>query len=296
MPNQYRFRGSIQPAPGIKRPVRAEQPTTAAPGVGTIHLDDVIDSWGGDWGISAREFRGALAELGDVQQINLHINSPGGEVYEGIAILNELRRHPATVTAVVDGLAASAASFIAVGADKTVMAPNSEMMIHDAWGIAIGPAADMHAMGDRLDKLSDNIASVYAAKAGGSEASWREFMLAETWYSAQEAVDAGLADQLENADAAPEGDPGEIVPQNAFDLSVFKHRGRADAPAPAAVIDPAEVFAKPGEVACWHTEPGTPCDFNVCRQPNRAAAEDDRRARLEQRRQARAARLAARAA
>jgi ATP-dependent Clp endopeptidase proteolytic subunit ClpP len=262
MPNQYRFRGAVAPSARVKRPVRAEQPAAETPGVGTIHLDDVIDSWGGEWGISAREFRAALAELGDVQQINLHINSPGGEVYEGIAILNELRRHPAGVTAIVDGLAASAASFIAAGADRTIMAPNSEMMIHDAWGIALGPATEMHAMGDRLDKISDNIASVYATKAGGTTATWREFMLAETWYSAQEAVDAGLADELEGG--AAEGEPaddGEIV-QNAFDLTVFKHPGRSAAPAPAAVA---------------------------------AAVDDDRRARFEQRRQARAKQLAGRA-
>lgn len=227
--HQYRFRGSIAPAPGIKRPVRAE--TADASGeIGVIHLDDVIDSWGGEWGISAREFTSALAALGDVQKINLHINSPGGEVYEGIAILNSLRRHPATVTAIVDGLAASAASFIAAGVDRTVVAPNSELMCHDAWGIALGPASEMHAMGDRLDKVSDNIASIYATKAGGDVATWRGFMLAETWYSAEEAVAAGLADEIEGV-TDEDADPGEIV-ENSFDLSVFKHQGRAEAPKP----------------------------------------------------------------
>jgi ATP-dependent Clp endopeptidase proteolytic subunit ClpP len=221
----YRFRGSIQPTGQVKVPVRAELPAEAAgDGTAKLYLHDVIDSWGGDWGVSAREFNAALAELGAVSDIQLHINSPGGEVYEGIAILNSLRRHPATVTAVVDGIAASAASFIAVGADRVVMGRNSELMIHDAWGIALGPAADMHAMGDRLDKISDNIASVYAAKAGGTEQSWRDFMLAETWYSADEAVAAGLADQVE-------GDDLNGV-ENAFDLSVFKHQGRTAAPAP----------------------------------------------------------------
>lgn len=246
----YRFRGSIAPGPGVKRPVRAEQPTAAAPGIGTIHLDDVIDSWGGDWGISAREFRAALSDLGDVQQINLHINSPGGEVYEGIAILNELRRHPAAVTAVVDGLAASAASFIAAGADELVMAPNTELMIHDAWGIGIGPASEMHALGDRLDGLSNNIASVYQDKAGGEVADWRALMLAETWYSADEAVEAGLADRIDLADDEPAADDSEIVPRNAFDLSVFKHSGRQAAPAPAAaaaaIVPPSAVLDELG--------------------------------------------------
>jgi ATP-dependent Clp endopeptidase proteolytic subunit ClpP len=223
----YRFRGSIEPSAEVKRPVRAELTVEVGDdGVGKLYLHDVIDSWGGYWGVSAKEFNTALAELGDVSDIHLHINSPGGEVYEGIAILNSLRRHQATVTAIVDGLAASAASFIAVGADHVVMGRNTEMMIHDAWGIVLGPAADMHHMGDRLDKISNNIASVYAAKAGGSDASWREHMLAETWYSAQEAVDAGLADKIEGEEI----DPAAI--ENAFDLSVFKHAGRAEAPKP----------------------------------------------------------------
>lgn len=265
--HQYRFRGSIAPSKAIKRPVRAEV-DDPAPGVGKLHLDDVIDSWGGWWGISAKEFNEALDELGDVDEIHLHINSPGGEVYEGIAITNALRRHPATVTAIVDGLAASAASFIAVaGAERTLMAPNTELMIHDAWGIALGPAADMHAVGDRLDKLSNNIASMYAAKAGGTEESWRAAMLDETWYSANEAVEAGLADAVEGADDEPAED--EIVPEEAFDLGVFKFRGRTRAPAPAAAAAPVPRLAVP------------------------AAAADDRRDRFAQLRQQRHQRRAA---
>ena len=227
--NRYRFRGSIAPTKAVKRPVRAEVDDEQTE-IGKLHIDDVIDSWGGYWGVSAKEFNEALDELGDVNEIHLHINSPGGEVYEGIAILNSLRRHPASVTAIVDGLAASAASFIACGVDKTIMAPNTELMIHDAWGIALGPAAEMRAAGDRLDKISDNIAGIYAAKGGSDAAYWRGFMLEETWYSAEEAVAAGLADEIEGADDQ-DVDPGEIV-ENAFDLSVFKHTGRACAPKP----------------------------------------------------------------
>jgi ATP-dependent protease ClpP protease subunit len=227
--HMYRFRGSIEPSAEIKRPVRAEVTGESDGATAKLFLYDVIDSWGGSWGVSAKEFNAALTEVGNVSQINLHINSPGGECYEGIAILNALRRHPANVTAVVDGIAASAASFIAAGADEVVMARNSEMMIHDAWGIALGPAADMHAAGDRLDKISNNIASVYSAKAGGTDDTWRQAMLAETWYSAAEAVSAGLADRIEGVD--DEADPDAIV-ENAFDLSVFKNSGRDKAPDP----------------------------------------------------------------
>jgi ATP-dependent protease ClpP protease subunit len=222
--HQYRYRGSIAPTEAVKRPVRAEVVGAVEDGVGRLHIDDVIDSWGGYWGISAKEVNAALAELGDVDQIQLHINSPGGEVWEGVAILNALRRHPATVTAVVDGLAASAASFIATGCDRTIMGRNTQMMIHDAWGIGIGPAADMRDLADRLDKISDNIASIYADKSGGKVGDWRDLMLAETWYDADEAVAAGLADEVEGAE------PDRA--RNAFDLSVFKHAGRAQAPGP----------------------------------------------------------------
>lgn len=234
---QYRFRGSIQPSASIKRPVRAERPSTGTAGVGVLHLDDVIDSWGGEWGISAREFGAALAELGDVAEIQLHVNSPGGEVYEGISIMNALRRHPARVTAVVDGIAASAASFIAASADELVMARNTELMIHDAWGIALGPASEMRAAAERLDAHSNNIASVYHDKAGGSLDGWRDLMLAETWFSADEAVAAGLADRIEGTEPDPDV-------RNAFDLGVFAYAGREAAPPPVPVLaaDPPPEF------------------------------------------------------
>lgn len=236
---RYRFHGRIPPDPDAQP--RA-QVTVSEPkdGVATIRLYDVIDSWGGPWGISAQEVAEALDKLGDVTEIRLHINSPGGEIFEGIAIKNVLRAHAARVVAVVDGLAASAASFIAVTADETVMAPNTQLMIHDGWGICVGPAEDMRKTADLLDHLSDNIAAMYAAKAGGPTADWRALMLAETWFSADEAVAAGLADRVDGAAAA-----GEDGPENRFDLSVFKYAGRAAAPAPnlsrapAAAVPPA---------------------------------------------------------
>lgn len=176
----------------------------AAGGRVKVYLYEPI---GGFFGRRPKEFVDEINEV-DASEIELHINSPGGSVYDGIAIMNALRQHKARVVAVVDGLAASAASFIAVGgADEVVMAENSELMIHDAWGLAIGAAADMRRMGEDLDRVSDNIASIYTRKAGGTIAKWREVMLEETWYSAQAAVDAGLADRVgteddEDTDAA----------------------------------------------------------------------------------------------
>lgn len=219
----YRFHGHQRP----KRVVNELPAGPVEDGVATLRLYDPIDSWGGEWGVSAKEFVASLDKLAEATEIRLHINSPGGEVFEGIAILNALRNHPARVVAVVDGIAASAASFIAAGADELIMGRNSELMIHDARGICMGNAGDMREMVNLLDHLSDNIASVYAAKAGGTVADWRTAMLAETWYSAEEAVEAGLADRVE----------GDAQPTNSFDLSNFKHAGRSDAPAPQAVAD-----------------------------------------------------------
>jgi ATP-dependent protease ClpP protease subunit len=204
---------------------RMEAPRTTVSGTSAdVYVYDTIGGWFG--GVDPQEFVLGLADL-DVDQINLFVNSPGGDVYGAIAMTNALRRHPANITATVDGLAASAASFLITGADEIVMGQNSELMIHDAWGFAIGNAEDMRSMGDDLDRISQNIASMYAAQAGGTADDWRQIMLAETWYSADEAVTAGLADRVDGADAEDETDP-----EGAFDLSKFQFAGRSQAPKP----------------------------------------------------------------
>ena len=170
---------------------------------------DILADIGGWWdGVDAATMVRDIRDL-DVDEIRLNINSGGGSVFDAVAILNALRQHPAKVVANVLGLAASAASFIACGVDETAMAANSTMMIHGGSGVVVGNAKDMHDMADLLDKLNANIASVYAAKAGGTTESWLETMLAETWYTADEAVEAGLADRVvagekvEATEAAP---------------------------------------------------------------------------------------------
>lgn len=226
----YRFWGKAPPKHGADRQPIVDLEADVQDGVAVMRLYDPIDSWGGEWGVSAKEFAQALDSLpDDTAEIRLHINSPGGEVFEAIALMNLLRSHKATVTAVVDGIAASAASFLAASADTTVMGQNAELMIHDAWGLVIGNAADMHKMGDTLDHLSDNIASVYAAKSGASADVWREAMRVESWYSADEAVAAGLADST--------GDGAE-APKDKFDLTVFAHAGREAADTPPIPAQP----------------------------------------------------------
>lgn len=224
--SRYRYWGSVDPRGRHKPPlVRAEAPP--ADGAAELFVYDVIDSWGGEWGISAREVAEALGQLGEVEQITVRLNSPGGEVHEAVAIANMLAGHPARITVQVDALAASAASYLLVRGDEAVVRPDSEVMIHDAWGIAMGPAADMHKAGDDLDRVSGTLAAAYARKAGGDAADWRTAMLAETWYTADEAVAAGLADRLDDGGAQASVRP--VV----FDLSEFKHPGRGAAPSPA---------------------------------------------------------------
>lgn len=252
-PSRWRFWGRVRPDRVEHFPIRDEAPATKNGDAGTVtmRLYEPIDSWGGPFGVSASEFVSALDEVDDsTTEIRLHINSPGGEVFEGIAILNALRSHPAKFVAVVDGLAASAASFIAAGADEVIVGKNAELMIHDASGIAIGDAKVMRDLADRLDHLSNNIASIYAGKAGGTVADWRGAMLAETWYSAQEAVDAGLADEV--------ADSGTSQPSDRFDLSIFNHAGRSDAPAPKIPsVAPAAKVTPPGASAAGdHSQEG----------------------------------------
>jgi ATP-dependent protease ClpP protease subunit len=150
----------------------------------------------GAWGITAGDFTKELRAL-KASTITLRINSPGGDVFDGVAIYNAISRHPATVNGYVDGIAASAASFIAMASDTLMMAPHSQMMIHEAHGLVIGPADDMRKMADILDKSSDNIAGIYAEKAGGTIEDWRARMREETWLSDHEAVEMGLADGIE---------------------------------------------------------------------------------------------------
>ena len=138
---------------------------------------------------------------------------------------------PAEVTVIVDALAASAASFVAQAGDRVLMTRNATMMIHDGSGMVIGNAKDMHNMGNVLDKLSDNIADIYSQRAGGTKAEWRAFMQEEIWYNAEEAVAANLADEVldysdDKADQA----------KNRWNLSLFNHASRDDAPSPDEVV------------------------------------------------------------
>jgi len=197
----------------------------SASGVTEVSIYDAI----GEWGVTARDF---LNELGEIKgAIELHLNSEGGEVFDGMAIYDALKRRGG-ITVHVDSLAASIASVIAQAGERRIMAPQATMMIHEASSGAAGNASDLRTLADLLDKTSDNIASVYTERAGGDLAGWRASMQATTWYSAAEAVKAGLADEVRGTApitglAEPAKPAGATVPVNRAD---------AAAPAPAATL------------------------------------------------------------
>ncbi|MDN5858585.1 MAG: Clp protease ClpP, partial [Pseudonocardia sp.] len=195
-------------------PVQALADPDADDGVSTssstadVYLFDVIGGW---MGATAEDFVTDVASI-DVEQLVVHLNSPGGDASEGVAIANVLRAHKARVIVRVDGMAASAASVVAMAGDEIVMGIGSQFMIHDAWALAIGDAADMAAAQRMLDSTSNALASTYAARAGGTVDEWRAVMKAETWYSAEEAVTAGLADRVAAADEVGTAEGEQITP------------------------------------------------------------------------------------
>lgn len=166
----------------------------------------VDDGWWGymeDSENSANHFREVLGENPQAKQINVYINSNGGSVFEGTAIYNQLKRHPAHKTVYVDGFACSIASVIAMAGDEVVMPRNALMMIHNMYMIAMGNAAELRKAAQDLDTINAAGRGAYLAKAGEklSEKRLVEMMDAETWLTAQECIDFGLADRFAEEDA-----------------------------------------------------------------------------------------------
>jgi ATP-dependent protease ClpP protease subunit len=167
----------------------------------------------GAFGIPAKAFLDELKALGPLAELTVRINSPGGSVFDGVAIYNALKRHDAVITVWVDGIAASIASVIAMAGDEVVMPENAMLMLHDPAALVIGTAADMRAMAEALDKMKAGMAAAYRDKSGRSDAEIEARMAAETWLSAQEAVDLGFADRVE----------GPVRMAAHFDLSRFRN-------------------------------------------------------------------------
>lgn len=191
---------------------------------GEIYIYEAIgfDCWTGS-GVTSKDVVAQLDKLKGVKTLDIYINSPGGDVFEGKAIFNSLRRFDAEKTVHIDGIAASAASFIAMAGDKIVTAENATWMIHEAWGMAGGNAVDLRAIADVLDKENAAIAGIYAARTGQPASSfWARaapsaaepspsatgLMADETWMSADEALAAKLSDATEK-NAPDESDEAE---------------------------------------------------------------------------------------
>ena len=164
----------------------------------------------GFFGVSAEDVAQALENI-SADEIEVQINSMGGDAFDGVAIYNALRSHPAQITTRVDSLAASAASIIAQAGDRRVMLTGSQMMIHDAWGLAIGNSGVMRDTAEVLDKMSDTLADIYQERSGRD--GMRDEMLAESWYTHDEAVTAGLADEAVKPSKKARA---EVQPPNRF--------------------------------------------------------------------------------
>ena len=166
----------------------------------------------GTYGITAQEFINDIKGLKDLP-INLRINSLGGDVFDGMAMYNVIKRREAKTTVYIEGIAASIATIIALGADEVIMAENSLFMIHNAWGGTMGEAKDMRKTADTLDKISGELTDIYRKKTGLSYEALQEMMDEETWLNAEEAYEAGFVDVISDS----------IKVAAKYDVSKFKN-------------------------------------------------------------------------
>lgn len=154
--------------------------------------DQVGASWFSD-GVTAKSFQKDLAALGKVTTINLHINSPGGDVFDGFAIYNQLAQHPARIEVDIDGVAASIASIIAMAGDEIRIAKNAQMMIHNPRGFAAGDEGEMQRVAALLRNVKANLVDTYRDRTGNTAEKLAAWMDEETWFSAAAAVEHGFA-------------------------------------------------------------------------------------------------------
>jgi len=195
--------------------IRAQAQTQAV-GAEVLIYDEI-----GAYGVSAKGFLAELGALPDATPLALRINSPGGSVFDAVAIYNAIKRHSGTVTVWIDGIAASAASYIAMAGDEVVMPENAFLMIHDPAGMVMGTAVEMRAMAEALDKIKGSLLQGYAAKSGRSPEEIAPLMAAETWLDAKDALDLGFVDRI--------AEPVRIAAR--FDVGRFRN-------APPTLVEP----------------------------------------------------------
>lgn len=205
----------------------------------------IVSSGGGFFGsdddVTPKGLKEQLVALGEVEEITVLINSPGGDPFAGHAIYNMLKRHEAKKHVYIDGIAASAASLIAMAGDTITMPLNALMLVHQPSGLAMGTAKDMRAMADNLDQVAEAMAQTYMARTGKSREEVMAVMDAETLFTAEEAVEAGFADELDEAKKIAASISGNTLTINGrqVDLTAYRSfpREKIAAGGPA-VIDP----------------------------------------------------------
>ena len=190
----------------------------------TLYGDISDASWWGDE-VTPAQFKDDLDALGDVSELDIYINSGGGDVFAGIAIYNMLRRHPARKVVRIDGLAASIASVIAMAGEEIVMAENAMMMIHEAWANVSGNKRELRKVAEELERIDGVLAFTYTARSGGEEKDIKAMLEAETWMTAKEAVEKGFADRVETGLKAAASVRGSVLMMNGeeFDLKQYKN-------------------------------------------------------------------------
>lgn len=217
----------------------------AGNGVGELMLygDIASSSWYGDE-VTPGKFKADMDALGDVSELKVFINSGGGDAFAGQAIHSMLKRHKAHTTAYIDGIAASAASVIAMAADTIIMPSNAMMMIHKAWTIAIGNADEMRKLAADMDKVDESLATVYVEKTGQEHDQVVEWLAAETWMTAQEALDRGFCDQIEESKKVAASLNGNVLDMNGQTIDLSRYHNApiqsivtmANKPAPAEPV------------------------------------------------------------
>ena len=191
-------------------------------GSSNLYLDGDIanETWWGDE-VTPEAFRTELRQMKG--NLTVHINSPGGDVFAGVTIYNALKDyHKGKVTVKVDGLAASIASVVAMAGDEIIMSPGAMMMIHNPWSMGVGSSDELRKAADTLDKIKDAILPIYADRTGLDEDEVQALMDAETWMSAEKAVELGFADVVQKATKAKESEGVNLMANFAFSMSASK--------------------------------------------------------------------------
>ena len=190
----------------------------------TLYGEISDTTWWGDE-ITPKDFKADLDALGDVEQIDIYINSPGGDVFAGESIYNMLNRHKARKIVHIDGIAASIASIVAMVGDEIIMPENAMLMIHESWTLIGGNKHELRDMAENLERIDDSLTGVYVARTGKNAADIAAMMQAETWMTAKEAVEMGFADKVEENKKIAASMKGKVLMMNgiSFDLARYSH-------------------------------------------------------------------------